>query len=45
MATDAILATIANGGQAIVDINREVARNKLIYCLIYYLMLIPSKED
>ncbi len=27
MAMDAMLATIANGGQAIVDINREAGRN------------------
>jgi hypothetical protein len=32
MAIDAILGTLANGGGAIVDINREAGRNKLIYC-------------
>jgi hypothetical protein len=40
MAMDAILATIANSGQAIVNINREAGRNKLISCSIYYLLLI-----
>jgi hypothetical protein len=30
MAMYTILATIADGGQAIVDINREAGRNKLI---------------
>jgi hypothetical protein len=39
---DAILATIANGRQMIVDINKETGRNKLISCLIYYLILNPS---
>ena len=29
-AIDSILATIADGGQGIVDIDREVGRNKLI---------------
>jgi hypothetical protein len=32
---DAVLATIANGEQAIVDIDREAGRDKLISCLIY----------
>ena len=31
MAMDAILANIAEGKQAIVDIDREAGRNKLIY--------------
>jgi hypothetical protein len=43
MAIDAILATITNGVQAIVDINREAGRNILIPCLIYYLILKPLK--
>ncbi len=41
MAMDAILATIANVGRAIVDINREARRNKLISHLLYYLILSP----
>jgi hypothetical protein len=41
MAIDAILATVANGGQAIVDIDREAGRNKLISHLIYYILLNP----
>jgi hypothetical protein len=41
MAMDAILATIANGGRAIVDINREARRNKLISHFLYYLILNP----
>jgi hypothetical protein len=40
---DAILATIANGGRAIVDIDREAGRNKLISCLSYYFILKPSE--
>ncbi len=43
MATDVILATIANGGQSFVNINREAIRNELISCLIHYLILIPLK--
>jgi hypothetical protein len=43
MATDAFLAIIADGGQAIVDINRETSRNKLISCLIHFLILNSSK--
>ena len=35
MAMDAIVATIVDGGQVIVDIDREVGRNKLISQLIY----------
>jgi len=35
MAMDAIVATIVDGGRAIVDIDREVGRNKLISQLIY----------
>jgi hypothetical protein len=31
---DAILATIANGGRANIDINREAGGNTLISCLI-----------
>ncbi len=34
---DVILATVANGRQAIVDINREAGRNKLISYLIIIL--------
>jgi hypothetical protein len=41
---DAILATIADGGQAMVHIDREASRNTLIICLIYNLILNPSKE-
>jgi hypothetical protein len=41
MAMDAILATVANAEQAIVDIYREAGRNKLIYHLIYTLILNP----
>jgi hypothetical protein len=44
MAMDAILATIANWGRAIVHINREASRNKLITCLIYNSILNPLKE-
>ncbi len=43
MAMYATLATIANGGHAIVDINREARWNKLISCLIYYLILYLLK--
>jgi hypothetical protein len=45
IALDTILATIANGGQGIVDTNsnREAGRNRLISCLIYYLILYPLK--
>jgi hypothetical protein len=42
MAMEAILATIANSRQAIVDINREAGRNKLINPLIYHLILNAS---
>jgi hypothetical protein len=41
MAMDATLAAPANGRQAIVDIDREEGRNKLISCLIYYFTLNP----
>ncbi len=41
MAMDAMLATIANGGQEIYNIDREAGRNKLIYCLIYQFKLNP----
>jgi hypothetical protein len=34
MAMDAILATIADSGRGIVDIDREAGRNKLIFHLI-----------
>ncbi len=40
---DAILATIAKGGQAIVHIDREANRNKLITHLIYNLIQNPWK--
>jgi hypothetical protein len=36
MALDANLATIANGEQAIVGIDREAGRNELISCLILF---------
>jgi hypothetical protein len=36
---DAIFATIADGGQAINDIDREAGRNKLISFLIYHFIL------
>jgi hypothetical protein len=42
MAIDAILATVADGGRAIVDIDREAGRDKLISCLVYYFILNPS---
>jgi hypothetical protein len=42
MAINAILATIANSVQAIVDIDREAGRNKLISSLINYFILSPS---
>jgi hypothetical protein len=42
MAMDAILATVANGRQTIVDINRKAGRNKLISCSIYYFILNPT---
>jgi hypothetical protein len=35
MSMEAILATIADGEQAIVGIDREASRNKLISCLIF----------
>jgi hypothetical protein len=38
---DAILATVANGERVVVDIDREVGRNKLISFLIYTLLLNP----
>jgi hypothetical protein len=39
MAINANSATVANGGKEIVDISREADRNKLIFCLFYYLIL------
>jgi hypothetical protein len=33
---DAILATIGDGGQAIVDIDREASSNKLLSHVIYF---------
>ncbi len=42
MAMDSILATIANGRQAIVDIDREAGRNKFTSCLFNYFILSPS---
>jgi hypothetical protein len=39
---DAVLGTIVDGGPAIIVINREVGRNKLITCYIYNLILNPS---
>jgi hypothetical protein len=41
-AINAIFAIIANGRQGIVDIDREVGRNKLITCLIHDIILNPS---
>jgi hypothetical protein len=41
MVMDAILATIANGEPAIVGIDREASRNKLISHLIFTLILNP----
>ena len=38
---NAILAIISDGGQGIVDIDREVGRNKLITCLIQDIILNP----
>jgi hypothetical protein len=38
-----MLAAIADGRQAIVDMDREAGGNKLISCLIYYFILNPSK--
>jgi hypothetical protein len=35
MAMDAMLATFADGGRAIIDINRKAGRNKLFF-LIYF---------
>ena len=37
-----VLAIIANGGQAFVDINIEASRNKLISHLLYIFILNPS---
>jgi hypothetical protein len=39
---DAVLATVANGGQAIVDIDREACRNKFISHILYHVTLHPS---
>jgi hypothetical protein len=39
---NAVLAIISDGGQVIVDIDREVGRNKLISCLIHNIILNPS---
>jgi hypothetical protein len=41
-AMDAILATIADGGRAIIFIYREAGRNKLIYYSLYKFILNPS---
>jgi hypothetical protein len=38
---DAMLATIVDGEQVIVGIDREASRNKLISCLIFTFMLNP----
>ncbi len=43
MAMDAILAVIAAGGRANVDIIREADRNKSISHLIYYLILQANR--
>ncbi len=42
MAMNAVLAIIANGGQAIVVIYREGRRNELISPLLYNFILNPS---
>jgi hypothetical protein len=42
MVMNAVLATVANGEQVIVDKDREANRNKLISRLIYILILNPS---
>ena len=42
MAMDAIAATAVNGGQAIVDIDIEADRNKLISHFLYNFVLNPS---
>ena len=36
------MATVVDGGRAIVDINIEPGRNKLIYHLLYNFILNPS---
>jgi hypothetical protein len=41
MAMDAIVAVVVDGGQAIVDIDIEAGRNKLISNVIYNFILIP----
>jgi len=41
-AMNTVLAIIANGGQAFVDINIEASRNKLISHLLYIFILNPS---
>ena len=38
---NAVLTIIADGGQGIVDIDREVERNKFITCLIHDIILNP----
>jgi hypothetical protein len=38
---DAMLDTVADSGQVIVDMDREAGRNKLISCFIYNLILNP----
>jgi hypothetical protein len=44
MAIDAMLATIANGGQAVADIISEADRNELNYCSMKYFVLNPLAE-
>jgi hypothetical protein len=39
MLMDAIVATVVDGGRAIVDIDIEAGRNKLIYHLLYNFIL------
>jgi hypothetical protein len=39
---DAIVATVVNEGRAIVDINIEAGRNKLISHLIYNFIINPT---
>ena len=42
MVMDAIVATVVDGGQEIVDIDIEAGRNKLIFHLLYSFTLNPS---
>ena len=42
MVMDAIVATVVDGGRAIVDIDIEAGRNKIIYNSLYNFILNPS---